>query len=527
MKFMRWFHRKPEPAPHGPTPEQLRANRSRALSQMLELLSSRKGKTTNSVYGKSVAYKLPEPPPGAIPAGTHGMAQDSALGSLYQYAAQVGSSAYGNASGVGFLGYPFLAELAQRAEFRKMSETIARELTRKWVKLAATGDGDKSDKIALIEQAMQDHKVREKFHKCAELDGFFGISHLFIDTGDNDNPGELETPLFRNELKIKKGGLKGFTVIEPIWTYPNDYNSNDPLARNFMRPQTWFVMGKKVHTSRLLTFISREVPDLLKPAYAFGGLSLTQQAIEYVDNWLRTRQSVSDLVHSFSIMQLATNLAASLNAGAGDELDKRAQVFNGYRDNQSLMLVDKETEELSNVSVPLSGLDHLQAQSQEQMSSVCSIPLVKLLGITPSGLNASSDGEIRTFYDAIHAMQEAFLAQHLRVVLDIIQLSLFGEIDEEIGFTFNPLWQLDEAGQAAVRKTDADTDAVLIEAGVIAPEESRKRVASALETPYAGLDVDDTPEPPESDDVGNASDPSGSVARQGMEGANTAANSGV
>ena len=40
-------------------------------------------------------------------------------------------------------------------------------------------------------------------------------------------------------------------------------------------------MGRQVHTSRILTFIGRPVPDLLKPAYSFGGLSLVQ--LGYVD----------------------------------------------------------------------------------------------------------------------------------------------------------------------------------------------------------------------------------------------------
>ena len=41
------------------------------------------------------------------------------------------------------------------------------------------------------------------------------------------------------------------------------------------------------------------------------------------------------------------------------------------------------------------------------MCSVSGQPLVKFTGITPNGLNASSDGEIRVFYDDIHAEQEA------------------------------------------------------------------------------------------------------------------------
>ena len=48
------------------------------------------------------------------------------------------------------------------------------------------------------------------------------------------------------------------------------------------------------------------------------------------------------------------------------------------------------------------------AQSQEQISSVSRIPLVKWTGISPSGLNASSEGEIRVYYDLIHSEQIDF-----------------------------------------------------------------------------------------------------------------------
>jgi len=131
------------------------------------------------------------------------------------------------------------------------------------------------------------------------------------------------------------------------------------------------------------------------------------------------------------------------------------------------------------------------------MASVAGIPLVKLLGITPSGLNASSDGEIRAFYDFIGSYQRHLFGRHLETVLKIIQLNEFGVIDDEIGFRFEPLWELNETERASVRKTDVDTAVELINAGVLHPEEERKRLATTEDSLYHGLDVDDVPEPPE------------------------------
>lgn len=404
----------------------------------------------------------------------------------------------------GFPGYPMLGLLAQLPEYRKMVETVAEEMTRKWIKLKTKGDDDKAERLEKIEAALIRYRVRDHFKTAAEHDGYFGRAQIYVEVKvgrtkelASASPTELDTILVRDARKIAKDALVGLRNVEPMWTYPGMYNSTDPLAKDYYRPSKWYVMGKTVDSSRLLTMVSRPVPDILKAAYNFGGLSLSQLAKPYVDNWLRTRDSVSDLVHSFSLSGIATNMETVLSGQNDPAFLMRAQLFNQMRDNRGLMLLDKETEEFFQFNTPLSGLHELQAQAQEQMSSVSSIPLVKLLGITPNGLNASSDGEIRVFYDFIHGRQHAIFREPLKTVLDIIQLSEFGDIDEDIDFEFEPLHQLNEQELAMVRKTDADTDAVYVGAGVLAAEEVRERLAGDPMSPYHSLDLSD--EPPEDD----------------------------
>jgi phage-related protein (TIGR01555 family) len=441
-------------------------------------------------------YTIPQPYPGVVPKGVRTMAQDDAIGAAYNFA----PGSYGAnllSEGLTWPGYAYLAELSQRSEYRKITETLAREMTRKWIKIQASGDDDKSDKIHQIEVAFDKYKIRDLFRVVAEHDGFFGRGQIYVDTGATNDPEELTTPLMLSPNKLPKSGLKALRIVSAMWTYPTQYNSFDPLQANYYRPTAWYIMGKQVHASRLLTFVGRELPDILRPAYNFCGLSMSQMAKPYVDNWLRTRQSVADLLHSFSVSGIKTNMQSVLGGVGGDEMLARAQLFNQTRDNRGLFMLDRETEDFFNVSTPLGTVDHLQAQAQEQLASVSSIPLVKLLGITPSGLNASSDGEIRSFYDFVLSYQEHLFGSHLETVLKLIQLNEFGEIDDEIGYRFLPLWELNETERASVRKTDVDTAVELINAGVLHPEEERKRLATTEDSLYHGLDIDDVPEPPE------------------------------
>ncbi len=441
-------------------------------------------------------FQIPKPPPGVLPKESHALAMDEQPGIVV---AAGWASGYNWAfrEGLEFLGYPYLAELSQRPEYRRIVEIIATEMTRKWITLHSVGDENKTDKIAKIEDELSRLQAQRAFKICAEQDGFFGRAHLYIDTGATDDRDELMTPIGNgrdalSKRKIGKGDLKGLRPVEAVWTYPTNYNSNDPLKGDWYKPDMWFVMGKRIHVSRLLTFIGREVPDLLKPAYSFGGLSLTQMAKPYVDNWLETRQSVNDAISAYSTFVLKTTMSEQLQVG-GEELNKRAELFNNLRNNRGLMMLDKEAEDFANVAAPLSTLDMLQAQAQEHMASVSGIPLVKLLGVTPSGLNASSDGEIRCFYDWIAAYQKALFEVNLTKVIDFVQLSLFGEVDQGITFEFEPLWALDEKEKAEVEKIEAETAQVRIDSGVISPEEEREVVANKAGSPYHGLDPANAP----------------------------------
>lgn len=442
------------------------------------------------------------------------IAMDNALEPIFGYAQQ---GFYGE--GVVWLGFPYLAELTQRPEYRVISEVRAKEMTRKGFELtyADKGKGEKvglekgENRLAELDQACKDFKLLEHLRAATEHDGFFGGGHIYLDVCDPDDRTELALPLKIDKAKITKGGLKGFKTIEPMWMYPANYNSADPLHPHFFKPQHWYVNGKQVHKTRILTLISREVPDIIKPAYSFRGLSLSQMAKPYVDNWLRTRQSVSDITHSFSVMVLASILQSQVQ-GAGDwgTIYDRVDEFNALRDNRGTFVIDKDTEEMTNVSAPLGTLDALQAQSQEQLCSVSQTPTVKLLGIQPAGLNASSDGEIRVFYDMIHAQQEHIYTDPLKIALDCIQLHLWGEIDQAIGFKFISLWELDEAAQASVRKTQADTDAVYVEMGALGPDEVRMAIAADKDSPYASIEVEDMPERPEDE---GQTDTSGEVGK--------------
>jgi phage-related protein (TIGR01555 family) len=455
----------------------------------VEMLLNKVAALVNDGVVPARPFQPPALPPGVGPSrGRSCLAMDNAMAG-YSYL-------QGEWCGLGFPGYPYLSNLAQRSEYRAPTETIASEMTREWIKF--TGADEKEQKE--LEDAYKKFGIRDCIRMVDSHDGFFGRGQLFVNIKNQDGPRRRMQPLIvdDNGATIRKGDLLGFKPVEPMWTTPYAYNSNDPTAADFYKPDIWYILGNPTHSTRLLTFISRPVPDILKPSYNFSGLSLSQLIEPYVIRWLKTVDSVNRLISNFSTSGILTDLQSSLQGTAGDGTDifTRMNLFTKLRDNRGLMVLNKGTEEFFKQDTSLAGLSELQAQAQEHMAAPTHIPLVKLTGITPSGLNASSEGEIKVFYDFIKGEQMNTLGAHMDTILRIVQLHLWGKVNPDIDYEWVPLDTPTDKELAEMRKSDGDRDVSYIGAGVVAPEETRTKLKNDPNSGYNFIEGE-APEPPE------------------------------
>lgn len=426
----------------------------------------------------------PELMAGVVPEGkVPRVAMDSGI---YEYAQAFASvpSVFFN----GFPGYPYLAQLTTRAEYRAFASSLSGEITREWIKLTSSeSDNDATKKkITEIENCLKQIRLQQVVKLACEHDAYYGRGQILIKIDDQN----LALPLKLSNKTIRRGSKIELVNVEPIWTTPISYNSIDPSAKDFYKPTLWYMLSKEVHTSRMPTIITRPVPDILKPAFNFSGMSLSQLAEPYVNNWLRTRDAVGDIVSNFSITALKTAMSAVLQGSDdGKNLLNRADVFTTMRSNQGLMLLDKDAEDMVQLNTPLGGLHELQAQSQEHMCSVAHMPAVVLTGISPSGFGNLAEGEMEAWRDWIKSEQGNNYQSVIWYIICIVQIAMYGEIDPDIGLQFNPLKQMTPKELSEMRLADSQAGGNYIDRNVIAPEEERERLARDHNSGYQGLDV--------------------------------------
>lgn len=441
------------------------------------------------------------------------MAMDNALDqagfySLLQHGLDMG--VYGGMAN--FMGYAALQNIAQNGLVRACIETVSDDMTRNWIEISRDAedktDNDKDGKddvIDAINAEVERLELQKVFHEACSMTGYYGGCLIYLDTGASGeylrHPLNLD-PLFSMEAR-NPGFLQAVRCIDPINVFPGTYNATNPLANDYYRPHTWWVLGQEVHASRLLRIVANEAPLIFKPSYNFLGIPQAQILWDYVLHFQQNRDAANRLLNKFSMLVFKTAMGDILmNEGGIDQLDTRMQLLARNQSNDGVFAIDRESEDVAKVETPLGGVTDIVKQSLEQLAALNRTPAVKLLGISPSGFNATGESDIRNYYDHVLSQQEKVLRHAIKDVLDVIQISLFGKVDSSISFTFRPLSEDDKSATAATQQVKVNTICSLLERDIISPEEARRALIADPASGFNDLDPDDVPEPRDEQGMG-------------------------
>lgn len=397
-----------------------------------------------------------------------------------------------------FLGYGYLTALTQNPLIRTGVEMIASEMTEKGWKLT-TEKEESREKIKFLESELNRLNVKDMFYKAICNNGYMGGCLVGMDY-EGEKPENLVNaiPLTADGLLGKK--IKGLRLLEAFNISPGEYNATNPMSQNYYNPQTWFVMGVPIHRSRVLYFSQNELPTLLKPAYNFFGIPIAQTVLDVVSHFTECREAEARLLTKFSLTIFKTNLNAQILSGADwASIDRRLNHFAKNRNNDGVLLIDKEEEEVDVKITALSGVREIVSQAMEFVAAMFQEPATKLWGIAPQGMNATGESDLENHYKHISSQQERQLRKPLERLVKILQLIEYGEIDESISVEFNPLSEKSEEAMATLRRTQAETDNLYISMGALAPEEVREELKTRDNSPYnhfmANFDAEDPEEP--------------------------------
>lgn len=388
-------------------------------------------------------------------------------------------------------------------------DAVAEDMTRAGIELASDIDPDDAERI---QATLEEFEVWDNLCDTAKWARLYGgaIAVMLIDGQDVSTPLNLDS--------IRKDQFKGLLVLDRWLVLPSLTDLVTELGPSLGKPKFYTVVAdgmalrnQRIHYSRVIRLEGLKLPYWQRIAENLWGQSVLERLWDRLLAFDSTTEGAAQLVYkahlrTYKVKNLRDIIA--MGGPAFEALVKQIEMIRRFQSNEGMTLMDA-SDEFEAHSYTFSGLDNVLLQFGQQISGALQIPLVRLFGQSPAGLNASGESDLRTYYDNVANSQDKQLRPGLSVLLDVVHRSALGRPpDDKFGFEFRPLWQLSDTEKATIAK---DTESAVSDAydkGIIgrktALSELRKSshvtgVFSTITEEQIDAADDDPPDPGEVD----------------------------
>jgi hypothetical protein len=397
-----------------------------------------------------------------------------------------------------FIGYQLMAMISQHWLIKKCCLMPAKDAVRNGYEITVN-DGVDIDPKILDAMRKLDEEYRLKYNLIQLVDQgrIFGIRiAMFI--VDSDDKDYYFKPF--NPDGVTPGSYKGISQIDPYWITPqlDTEAAGAPASIHFYEPTWWNIAGRLVHRTHLVVFRTEEVPDILKPVYIYGGVSIPQKIYERVYAAERTANEAPLLALTKRTDVIKTDLSQATASGPKFFARVSEWVFN--RNNYGIKVIGEE-EEMQQFDTSLADLDAVIMTQYQLVSAASGVPADKLIGTTPKGFNATGAYEESSYHEELESIQAHDLTplierHHLLLIRSEI-CPAFGIKPFSTSVVWKPLDAMTAKELAELNKLKADTGNVLSQSGAIDGSDERERLILDPESGYNGMIVEEVPSDPE------------------------------
>jgi len=355
------------------------------------------------------------------------------------------------------------------------------EAFRKGYRLEGEGVEDLAD---LQEDAEEHLNLDTHIQNAWRWARLFGSALVIM--GINDGQA-MDQPV--NEKAIK--GVDFLNVIDRRFVRVASYYA-DPLAKHYGDPDMYEIFQlsdslpssqvqaagltglARVHASRVLRF-DGVITDRRKSRQLAGwSYSVLQRVYNTLRGFGTSFQAAALLLNEASQGVFKIEGLISMIAGnqKGALLERMALVDQSKSIARSILL-DSATEDYTRVATSFGGIPETLDRFIQRMAAAADMPVTVLMGISPAGLNATGQSDMRLWYDSIAADQDKTLTCKLLTLYRYLAIAdgFTPEEIESLKISWLPLYEMSEQEEADIYQKTASADKTYFDIGAIQPEE--------------------------------------------------------
>lgn len=249
-------------------------------------------------------------------------------------------------------------------------------------------------------------------------------------------------------------------ISDPDYGYPKYYTVTDPAGGGSV----------KIHHSRVIRFTGNTLPFWEEIAEMQWGASVVESVFDELKKRDNVSWNIAQLTFMANIrvlkMQDLGQLLSATDSESQAELLRTLEAQNMLLNNMGMQVMDA-ADGLETHQYTFGGLADCYQQFIMDISGAAEIPVTKLFGRSPSGLNATGESDLQNYYDMIAEKQEAVLRPILNKVLPPFIISTIGSLPEDFDFDFDPVAEPSDKERADLAKCGTDNVVAAYNAGLI------------------------------------------------------------
>ena len=361
---------------------------------------------------------------------------------------------------------------------KRIVNAPAEDATREWCSLSwENSDKDKkAPKLARdIRNAERAFGLRSKVRsglKWGRLYGGAGIVMAIKGQNDWSKPLDLDS--------IKAGDLEMLHVLDR-WRIAATGDIDTERGPNFGKP-IYYTMAEaadvvaQIHWTRVVIFNGSELPYFEWQRNGRWHDSELQHLVDNVTDYAATRASIASLVHESNVDILPIpNLANSVSTPDGTaKVMKRVALGAQLKGMNRVWIIDagnpmqaNSGEKYEQKVVQFSGVNGVIEEFMHDVCGAAEIPMTRLFGRSPGGLNATGDSDMANYHDKISNYQEHDITPQGLRLYDVLTRHVTGGPLDNFEMEWNPLKQLSAAELATTSYTKAQRDKIYVDMGAI------------------------------------------------------------
>ena len=372
---------------------------------------------------------------------------------------------------------------------KRIIDMPSEDMTRKWYKLTTSLDADVLRSLQRLEAR---HSVRQEITNAIRWARLYGgaIAVMVV----RDYADSLAEPLVLDE--IPPHSFYGLLVLDraqgisPSMELVNDLNDPD-----YGEPEYYEVdmeQGEqkhvRIHHSRVLKFVGRELPRLEMQAENYWGASELEHIWDELQKRNATSANIAQLMFQANVTTLKMgNFGEALMNGTDRQKQSvlnAMQEENRLRTSYGLQILSAD-DQMDNLSYSFAGVSDVYESFMMDMAGAAEIPATKLFGRSPQGFNANGVSDLKNYAEFISGLQERMLRPALEKLLPVMATSCWGYCPDDLDIVFESIIEPTPAERAdLVEKLSASVISAF-QAGMI----SRKEAIEELKARGAELGV--------------------------------------